>query len=113
MYAIRSYYDLKMAKQKISEALKPFLKEFNLKVKLANPSFTAIGELGTGILGMDKDQVTIFEAIAKAGGINIFGKAKDIKLLRQLPEGPVTYSIDITDKNIINSDFYYIYPNVV
>ncbi|TAJ06865.1 sugar transporter [Marinilabiliaceae bacterium JC017] len=100
------------AKEVIREALKPFLKEVNLTVKLANNTYTILGEIRqAGVKKMKKDQVTIFEAIAEAGDITSYGKRKQIKLMRQTPQGPVTYMIDLTDKNIVNSACYYIYPN--
>jgi polysaccharide export outer membrane protein len=60
---------------------------------------------------MQKEQVTIFEAVAMAGGVTPFGKQRKMKLVRQLPDGPVTYQVDLTDKNIVNSEYYYVYPN--
>lgn len=104
--------NIKMAKVKVQEALKPFLKEYSLTVKLASNKFTALGEFRSqGVHDMGKEQITIFEAIGKAGGVSPYGKRKQLKLLRQLPSGPVTYTVDLTDKNIVNSDYYYIYPN--
>lgn len=104
--------NVKMGKEKVQEALKPFLKEYSLTFKLASNSFTALGEFRKqGVVTMNKEQVTIFEAVAMAGGITPFGKQRKMKLVRQLPDGPVTYEVDLTDKNIINSEYYYIYPN--
>lgn len=104
--------NVKMGKEKVKEALKPFLKEYNLTFKLATNTFTALGEFSSqGVHSMTKEQITIFEAVAIAGGIPAFGKKKKIQLLRQLPDGPVTYTVDLTDKNIVNSEYYYIYPN--
>ncbi len=101
-----------MAKERVREALKPFLTNADLVVKLASSTFTAIGEVGKpGVINMDKEQITIFEAFAKAGDIRFFGKKKQVKLVRQTPNGEVTYIIDLTDENIVNSDYYYIYPN--
>lgn len=103
---------IKMAKNKLQEALKPFLKEYNLTFKLASNTFTALGEFrGQGVHTMQKEQITIFEAVAIAGGVTPFGKRRKLQLVRQQPDGPVTYTIDLTDKNIINSEYYYIYPN--
>jgi polysaccharide export outer membrane protein len=100
------------AKDRIEEALKPFLKEANLTVKLATSTYTVLGEVGSpGVINMEKEQITIFEALAKAGDVRPFGKKKKVKLLRQTPQGEVTYVIDLTDQNIVNSEYYYIYPN--
>jgi len=99
-------------KEKVKEALKPFLKEYNLTFKLATNTFTALGEFRSqGVHSMTKEQITIFEAVAIAGGIPAYGKKKKIQLLRQLPDGPVIYTVDLTDKNIVNSEYYFIYPN--
>jgi len=104
--------NVKMGKEKIKDALKPFLKEYNLTFKLASNTFTALGEFRKqGVIVMKKEQVTIFEAVAMAGGVTPFGKQREMQLVRQLPNGPITYKIDITDKNIVNSEYYYIYPN--
>ncbi|MBN2167256.1 MAG: polysaccharide biosynthesis/export family protein [Marinilabiliaceae bacterium] len=104
--------NIPMAKEKIKTALLPFLKEANIVVKLANAQFTALGEVRSqGIINMQKDQITIFEAIAQVGGITPYGKTKKIKLLRQTQSGEKTYVFDLTDKNIVNSDYYYVYPN--
>nr|WP_319397829.1 polysaccharide biosynthesis/export family protein [uncultured Carboxylicivirga sp.] len=99
-------------KERVKQALKPFLKEYNLTFKLATNTFTTLGEFRSqGVHSMTKEQITIFEAVAIAGGITPYGKQKKLQLLRQLPDGPVTYTIDLTDKNIVNSEYYYIYPN--
>nr|WP_321452412.1 polysaccharide biosynthesis/export family protein [uncultured Carboxylicivirga sp.] len=104
--------NVKMGKEKVKQSLKPFLKEYNLTFKLATNTFTALGEFRSqGVHNMTKEQITIFEAVAIAGGITPYGKQKKLQLLRQLPDGPVTYTIDLTDKNIVNSEYYYIYPN--
>ncbi|MCU4157318.1 polysaccharide biosynthesis/export family protein [Carboxylicivirga sp. A043] len=104
--------NVRMGKERVQEALKPFLKEYSLTFKLASNTFTALGEFRKqGVIIMQKEQVTIFEAVAMAGGVTPFGKQRKMKLVRQLPDGPVTYQIDLTDKNIVNSEYYYIYPN--
>lgn len=105
---------VKMGKERLKDALKPFLKDdaYNLTFKLASNTFTALGEFRSqGVHTMQKEQITIFEAVATAGGITPFGKKKRVKIVRQLPNGPVTYFADLTDKNLINSEYYYIYPN--
>jgi polysaccharide export outer membrane protein len=103
-----------MAKEKIRQSISPLLQEFSLNVRLASNSFTALGEFGNpGVHTMKKDQMTILEAIAISGDFRIYAKRKEIKLFRNTPEGMKTYVIDITDKRIVNSDLYYIYPNDV
>lgn len=106
--------NVKMAKDRIREALSPFLQDFNLTVRLASNSFTALGEVARpGVHTMNKDQITILEAIAIAGDFKVYAKRKDVKLLRKTPQGTHTYTIDLTDERIVNSEYYYVYPNDV
>ena len=104
--------NLKMAKIRIREALKPFLKEAIINVKLANCQFTVLGEVKNGgPKNMQKDQLTIFEAIGLAGDVTSVGKRREIKLVRHYPNETKTFIVDLTDAKIVDSEFYYIYPN--
>lgn len=104
--------NLKMAKTRVQESLKPFLKEAIVSVKLANCLFSVLGEVKSpGPKNMHKDQITIFEAIGLAGDMTTYGKRKDVKLVRHYPNETKIYAIDLTDVNIIDSEFYYVYPN--
>jgi polysaccharide export outer membrane protein len=104
--------NIPMAKTRIEQALKPYLSEMSLKVDLAYSVFTILGEVRSpGVKNMSKEQITIFEAIALSGDLTIYAKRKKMKLMRQTPQGPKIYVFDVTDKNIINSEYYYVYPN--
>lgn len=105
--------NIEQAKERISVAVSEYLNDFTITVRLATNSFTVLGEVnGQGVKTMTRDQITIYDAIALAGGFTSYAKRKDVKLLRKDGTGRVhMYHLDITDDNIINSDFYYIYPN--
>ncbi len=107
--------NIEQAKQRISAAISEYLNEFTVTVRLATNSFTILGEVnGQGVKTMSRDQITIYDAIAMAGGFTSYAKRKEVKLLRKDGVGRVhMYIVDVTDDNIINSDFYYIYPNDV
>ncbi|WP_026472969.1 polysaccharide biosynthesis/export family protein [Alkaliflexus imshenetskii] len=100
------------ATELIREALLPFVTDAQITVRLANPSFIALGETNTrGRIAMGKEQITIFEAIALAGDVRTFGKKRKVKIIRPTSDGAQSFYIDITDKNLLDSDKYYIYPN--
>ncbi len=105
--------NLELAKEKIKADLKPYLKEFNLIVRLGSNSFTILGEVSSpGQHKMSKDQITIYEAIGIAGDLTAYGKKKDVKIVRPQADGTYkTFMVDITDHKIIGSDMYFIYPN--
>lgn len=83
-----------------------------VSVKLSGFRYTVNGEVtnpGTKILYQDK--VTILEAIANASDITVTGDRKDVKVIRQFPQGAETFSIDLTDIKAMQSPCYYLQPN--
>ena len=61
---------------------------------------------------MSKDQITIYEAIGISGDLTIYSKRKKIKIIRHALDGTSTVkTIDMTDKNLLDSEESYIYPN--
>jgi polysaccharide export outer membrane protein len=91
-----------------------FTKESGLfvDVKLGGIRVTLNGEVavpGTRILYFDK--VNVLEAIANAGDITMLGDRKDVMIIRQTPIGTQTAHLDLTEKKIIDSPFYYLQPN--
>ena len=81
-------------------------------VKLAGIRYTTLGEIGSGGQVIYKEQVSIMEAVANAGGITEFGDMTDVKIIRQYPGGgEKVHSIDLTNINATKSPYYYIQPN--
>lgn len=60
---------------------------------------------------MGKDQVTVFEALAIAGEPTSYAKRNKVRVIRPSNKGTKITEIDITDKRLIDSEFYYILPN--
>ena len=82
-------------------------------VTLVNRSFFVIGEGGTGMYPIEKEQTTIFQALAKSRDIKMYGNRAKVKIIRQTANGTDMYTFDIRSKDIVNSKFYYIQPNDV
>src|SRR5690606_11735907 len=83
-----------------------FKEEANIfvTVKLAGIRYTTLGEIGTGSQVVYKEQVTIMEAVANAGGITEFGDMTDVKIIRQYPGGAEKiHNIDLTSINATKS----------
>lgn len=108
-------YTLEEIRLKIEEELLTnyFKKESKIfvTVKLAGIRYTTIGEIGSGSQVIYKDQVTIMEAVANAGDIELTGDRTDVVILRQYPGGQKVHHIDLTSIDAINSPYYYIQPN--
>ncbi|MBU2929570.1 polysaccharide biosynthesis/export family protein [Winogradskyella psychrotolerans] len=81
-------------------------------VKLAGLRYTASGEVGRpGSQVLFTERVNIFEAIANVGEIPLTGNKKDVKIIRQYPQGQKIHSLDLTDIKVMESPYYYIQPN--
>lgn len=91
-----------------------FKKEANIfvTVKLGGVKYTTLGEIGTpGTNVIYQERVNIFEAIANSGDISDVGNRKDVILVRPYPGGYKTHHVDLTDKSIMSSPYFYIQPN--
>ncbi len=90
-----------------------FREEANIfvTVKLAGIRYTTLGEIGQGSQVIYKDQVTIMEAIANAGGINDYGDRENVQIIRQYPQGEEVHTIDVTNIKALSSPYYFIQPN--
>ncbi|MFV8226708.1 polysaccharide biosynthesis/export family protein [Christiangramia aquimixticola] len=108
-------YTEKEVREKIENKLldEYFKQEANIfvTVKLAGIRYTTLGEIGQGSQVIYKDQVTIMEAIANAGGISDYGDRENVQIIRQYPQGEEVHVIDVTDISAIKSPYYYIQPN--
>lgn len=102
---------LKIEKQLLEEYFK---NEANLfvNVKLSGFRYTINGEVGsTGTKTLFQENVTILEAIANAGDITMVGNRKEVTIMRKTPTGVEMHDLDLTDRNVIYSPYYYLQPN--
>ncbi len=81
-------------------------------VKLGGFRYTINGEVGsTGTKTLFVDKLSILEAVANSGDITITGDRKDVKVIRQFPQGTETFTIDLTDSKATQSPVYFLQPN--
>ncbi|MBN3518819.1 polysaccharide biosynthesis/export family protein [Algoriphagus lutimaris] len=104
---------LEEARIAIEEKLRVYVTtELYVKVKLGGIRYSAIGEFRRpGKFVVLQDRMTIFEAIANAGDLTTVAKRSDVLLIRQYPEGTKLHRIDLLDRKIVESPFYFIQPN--
>ena len=78
-----------------------------------NMNFSVLGNAGTGVKQINKDRITLLEAIAM-GDLNITGLRKNILVMRQEGDHQVPYRVDLTSaESVYNSPVYYIQQNDV
>ena len=102
------------AKESISRELEKFFinSDYFIRVKLGGIRYSALGEFRRpGKFVVLQDRMTIFEAIANAGDLNVAAKRDEVLLIRQYPEGTKLHRINLNDRHLIHSPYYFIQPN--
>lgn len=105
------------AAQKIKTALeeKSLLKDAVVTVEFANLSFSVMGEVNRpGRQIIDRDKVTLLDALGMAGDLTIYGKRDNVLLLRQEGAEQKAYRVDLRSaEQLMSSPAYYIKQNDV
>ncbi|MCL1867740.1 MAG: polysaccharide biosynthesis/export family protein [Paludibacter sp.] len=102
------------AEKEMQRRLRSIIPDATVKIALANNNFYTVGDIGNSEFYIYKDRMNIFQALAQTGLINVIGDRKHVKILRQQPDGSSkVIEFDLRPKSIINSEYYYIYPNDV
>ena len=88
-------------------------KLLSVEVNIVRRSFSVISDHGSGTFSIEKEKVTIFEALAMAGDIGDFGDRSKVRIVREIEGQTQVKVFDVRSEDIVNSEFYYIEPNDV
>lgn len=95
----------------IENSFKKLIPDAVIKLSLANKTFTIFGDAGSGIFPIYKEKLTIFQALSMSGDFSETSDRKHIRIIRESESGTQILNFDIRPKSIIDSKYYYIYPN--
>ncbi len=95
----------------IEDNLKEIIPDAVVKLSMANKTFTIFGDAGTGIFPIYKDKLTIFQALSMSGDLSETSDHKHVRIIRETDSGTKILEFDIRPKSIIDSQYYYVYPN--
>jgi polysaccharide export outer membrane protein len=99
-------------KIKLVEALNVYLKEFVIIVRMVNFNVTILGEVHRpGPYKVYQNRINIFEAISMAGDMTDFANREKIAIVRQTKSGSKVIYLDMTKRDILESDYFYLRPN--
>jgi polysaccharide export outer membrane protein len=102
------------AKELVERKVGDFVKdgEYFIRVRLGGIRYSALGEFNqSGKFTVLQNSVTIFEAIANAGDLTTVAKRDEILLVRQYPDGSQIHKINLLDRNLLGSEYYFLRPN--
>ncbi|WP_171594567.1 polysaccharide biosynthesis/export family protein [Marinifilum caeruleilacunae] len=104
----------RQAQDKVQEHADEYLKDASVKVKLLNFRVTVMGEVATpGVYYNYNKSLSILEAISMANGITDHAKINRVLVVRTTDKESKTYRIDLTNKNFLKSEAFFLQPNDV
>ena len=102
------------AEQLIKDKLQPQFREIPIvTVRMVNYKISVIGEVAhPGTFTISNEKVNIFEALAMAGDMTVYGIRDKVKLIREDNQGKrEIITLNLNDSDIINSPYYYLQQN--
>lgn len=102
------------AENMIKEKLKPYIKDNPIvTVRMANYKVSVIGEVtAPGTFTINNEKVNLFEALAMAGDMTVYGMRDNVRLIREDSVGNrQIISMDMNKADIIHSPYYYLQQN--
>ena len=102
--------------QLIVGKIRPYLNENErplVTVRMFNYKISVIGEVNRpGMFTVGNEKINIFEALAQAGDLTIYGVRNNIKLIREDATGKKEiHTINLNDANLVTSPYYYLQQN--
>ncbi|QYN51049.1 MULTISPECIES: polysaccharide biosynthesis/export family protein [Apibacter] len=98
----------------IRDKLRKYIKDPSVNIHISNFRITILGEVtNPGTYTLSNEKITILEAIGLAGDLTIYGKRKDILIIRDKGGNKTFTTVDLTSKEIFRSPVYYLSQNDV
>lgn len=100
----------------IHDKIQPYLNAKEnpvVTVRMSNYKISVLGEVNRpGMFTVGNEKINIFEALAQAGDLTIYGVRDNVKLIRENANGKKEiHTIILNDANLINSPYYYLQQN--
>jgi polysaccharide biosynthesis/export protein len=91
-----------------------YIKDAKVEVKLVSFKISLLGEVNhPGQITIYNDRANILEAISLGGDVTYYGNRRNILIVRTISDGVKTINIDLTKRNILKSEQFYLQPNDV
>ncbi len=96
----------------IEKKLSEYIQDPIVQIQIINFKVTVLGDVKTpGTYNVPNEKITIIELIGIAGDLNISGKRKEVKIMREENGVLKEYNVDLTQKNIFNQNTYFLQQN--
>lgn len=100
---------IEILKKKLSP---DYIKNPNINIRIANYKISILGDVDRpGSYTIPNERITILEAIALAGDLNISGRRNNVLIIREEDGKKIKYNIDMRSNDILTSPVYYLQQN--
>lgn len=84
-----------------------------VNVTMSNYKVSVLGEVAkAGMYTVSTGKVNVFEALAMAGDMTIYGDRSNVKIIRENADGKkIVAELDLKDANVISSPYYQLQQN--
>jgi polysaccharide biosynthesis/export protein len=100
------------AQKKLEELMRQYVTNITITVRFVGNNIYLMGEVvHPGEYPFYDEKVNALQAIAYSGGITTFGDKSDITLIRESNDSIYYHKLDLTNRKITESEFFYLLPN--
>ena len=101
-------------KQKLQQEISPYLKDPIITVLFQNHKIIIMGSVGTSqVIKMTEEQIPLLEVLAGSGDLSEYAKRDNILVIRDTEKGKEFKRINLEDKSIFTSAWYWLKPGDV
>jgi polysaccharide export outer membrane protein len=93
----------------LAKQLMLYIQSPTVTVRIANYMISVLGEVARpAMYNIPNERITLPEVIALAGDMTIYGKRKNILIIRETDGNRQFARVDITKRDVFNSPYYYL-----
>ncbi len=101
-------------KDVLKDRVSKYLKDPLVSVRFANFRFTVLGEVKIpGTFLVPQERVTVLEALGQSGDMTNYSRRTNVRIIRDSSGRREIGLLDFTNKDVLNSRYYYLHRNDV
>ena len=98
----------------LKEEISAYVQDPIINIQIVNFQVTVLGEVNRpGTFTVPDERLSLTKALGLAGDLTIYGRRDNVLVIRETGETKEYKYVDLTDSDLLNSDFYYLQQNDV
>ncbi len=102
------------AQELVQRKINDYFTNATVILKMVSFRVSVLGDVNTpGSYFIYNNQITLLDALARAGGPREYADKRHVTLMRQSDQGTQALYVDLSKANVASSEYYYLLPNDV